>query len=128
MQFISSATSIDGPFENLAANRQPEYIDKKEHKGVLCYVVRLSKSSLEHFDYYIDTKTYLVSSIRYEYKKNGGWYSMEYKVEKYLDFEGAKFPKEVVVSINGVEMTSVYLTKIKNVPEMAEKLFSKPSF
>ncbi len=128
MEFISSTTSIDGPFENLIGNRHPEFIGEKEYKDYSCYVVRVTKSATEHFDYYIDTETYLINFIRYEYEKNGGWYSMEYKVEKYLDFEGAKFPEEVVVSINGVEMTSLYLTKIKSVPEMADKLFKKPSF
>jgi len=128
MAFISATTAIDGPFLNRADKRSPSYVGAKEYKGSSCFVVRITKSMEEHIDYYIDDKTYLIKFIRYEYKKNGAWYSMEYKVINYMDFEGAVFPEEISVAINGVEMTSLYLTKMKIVTEMNDKLFMKPSY
>jgi len=128
MAFISATTAIDGPFLNRLDNRSHSYIGEKEYKGSSCKVVRITKSMEEHVDYYIDSKTYLISFVRYEYKKNGGWYSMEYKVKKYMNFEGGMYPEEILVSINGVEMTSLYMTKIKIPTELNDKLFMKPSY
>jgi hypothetical protein len=128
MKFISATTAIDGPFLNRTDKRTPSYIGAKEYKGSPCFVVRITKSMEEHIDYYINTQTYLFDFIRYEYKKNGGWYSMEYKVIEYMNFEGGVFPGEISVAINGVEMTSIYVKKMKIVPEMAERLFMKPSY
>lgn len=128
MAFISATTAIDGPFLNRADKRIPSYVGTKEYKGSSCFVVRITKSMEEHIDYYIDDITYMIKFIRYEYKKNGGWYSMEYKLVKYMDFEGGIYPEEIIVAINGVEMTSIYVTKMKIVTEMEDEMFRKPSY
>ncbi len=128
MAFISATTAINGPFIGRADERTPSYVGAKEYKESSCYVLRITKTMEEHIDYYIDSTTYMIDYIRYEYKKNGGWYSMEYKVENYSDFEGAKFPEEITVYINGVEMTSLFVTKVKVLTEMDDKLFKKPLY
>lgn len=128
MEFIAATTAIDGPFLNRTDKRSPLYIGDKEYKGCSCEVIRIAKSMEEHVDYYIDKSTHLISFIRYEYKKNGGWYSMEYKVLKYMNFEGAVYPEEIQVMINGVEMTTLYVTKMKILTELNDSLFKKPSY
>lgn len=128
MEFIAATTAIDGPFLNRADNRVPRYVGEKEYKGSSCYVVRVAKSLEEHVDYYIDKESYLISAVRYEYKKNGAWHSMEYKVEKYMDILGAKFPSEITVFLTGVEMTSIYVTKAEKLKEVNAKTYSKPSY
>jgi len=127
MEFISATTAIDGPFLNRSDGRSPSYVGEKEYKGSSCKVVRVAKSLEEHVDYYIDNKTYLISFVRYEYKKNGGWYSMEYLIKKYMNFEGGMYPEEIQVLINGVDMVSLYVTKMKIPAELSDKLFRKPS-
>lgn len=128
MEFISATTAIDGPFVNRADNRVPNFIGTKQYRGAPCFVVRIAKSMEEHIDYYINTRSYLISAVRYEYKKNGGWYSMEYKVEAWLDFEGAAFPSEITVFLTGVEMTSIYVTRMKKLEEVNPNTYQKPSY
>lgn len=128
MEFISATTAIEGPFVKRSDKRTPSYIGAKQYKGNPCFVVRITKSMEEHIDYYINTKSYLIDAVRYEYKKNGAWYSMEYKVEAYQDFEGAVFPSEITVFLTGVEMTSIYVTKMKKLEEVSPKSYQKPSY
>lgn len=128
MEFISATTAIDGPFVNRADNRIPNYIGAKQYRGAPCFVVRITKSMEEHIDYYISTKNYLISAVRYEYKKNGAWYSMEYKVEAWQDFEGAAFPSKITVFLTGVEMTSIYVNRMKKLEEVSAKSYQKPSY
>ncbi len=128
MEFISATTAIDGPFLNRTDGRVASYIGAKQYKGTACFVVRITKSQEEHIDYYINTKTFLIAAVRYEYKKNGGWYSMEYKIEAYQDLEGALFPSEITVFLTGVEMTSLYVTKMKKLETVNTRSYQKPSY
>jgi hypothetical protein len=69
-----------------------------------------------------------VEGVRYEYQKNGAWYSMEYRIKSYLDFMGSRFPGEVTAVVNGVEMLSLFITDLKTVDQIDMKRFGKPSF
>jgi len=128
MEFIAAATAIDGPFSyNKDDKYVLKYLGEDTYRDVPVEKVSWS-SKQERLLYYIDNRTWLVEGIRYEYKKNGGWYSMEYRVDAYHDFEGAKFPSEITAFVNGVEMVKLYVTDLKVVDEVEEEMFGKPSY
>ena len=85
MEFIAAATSIDGPF---AYNKNDKYtlsyLGEDEYLGNKVEVVAW-KSKEERLKYFISNSNWLILGVRYEYKKNGGWYSMEYRINSYLE-------------------------------------------
>ena len=128
MEFIAAATAIDGPF---SVNKDNKYVLK--YGGADTYLdkpveVMLWSADKERLKYYISSSTWLVEGVRYEYEKNGGWYSMEYRIKSYRDFMGSLFPLEVTAIINGVEMLSLFITDLKTVAQIDMKRFGKPSF
>ncbi|MCA1746573.1 MAG: hypothetical protein LC655_02675 [Bacteroidales bacterium] len=128
MEFIAAATSIDGPF---SVNKDNKYVLK--YGGADTYLekpveVMYWSSDKERLKYYISTETWLVDGVRYEYQKNGGWYSMEYRIKSYRDFMGSMFPLEVTAVVNGVEMLSLFITDLRTVAQIDMKRFGKPSF
>ncbi|MEX0981780.1 MAG: hypothetical protein WD577_02335 [Bacteroidales bacterium] len=128
MEFIAAATAIDGPF---SVNKDNKYVLK--YGGADSYLekpveVMYWSSDKERLKYYISTETWLVDGVRYEYQKNGAWYSMEYRIKSYQDFMGSRFPGEVTAVVNGVEMLSLFITDLKTVGEIDMKHFGKPTF
>lgn len=128
MEFIAAATAIDGPF---SVNKDNKYVLK--YGGADTYLdkpveVMLLSSDKERLKYFISSTTWLVEGVRYEYEKNGGWYSMEYRIKSYRDFMGSLFPLEVTAIVNGVEMLSLFITDLKTVDQIDMKRFGKPSF
>jgi hypothetical protein len=128
MEFIAAATAIDGPF---SVNKDNKYVLK--YGGPDTYLdkpveVMLWSSDKERLKYFISSSTWLVEGVRYEYEKNGGWYSMEYRIKSYRDFMGSRFPMEVTAVVNGVEMLSLFITDLKTVDQIDIKRFGKPSF
>jgi hypothetical protein len=128
MEFIAAATAIDGPF---SVNKGNKYVLK--YGGADTWLdkpveVMLWSSEKERLKYYISSTSWLVEAVRYEYQKNGAWYSMEYRIRSYQDFMGSLFPKEVTAVVNGVEMLSLYVTDLKTVDQVDMKRFGKPSF
>lgn len=128
MEFIAAATAIDGPF---SVNKDNKYVLK--YGGADTYLnqpveVIYWSSDNERLKYYISSSTWLVKGVRYEYEKNGGWYSMEYRIRSYRDFMGSLFPGEVIAVVNGVEMLSLFITDFKTIDEIDMKRFGKPTF
>ena len=128
MEFIAAATAIDGPFSD---NKDNKYVLK--YGGTDTYLekpveVMFWSSDKERLKYYISNETWLVEAVRYEYQKNGAWYSMEYRIKSYRDFMGSRFPMEVTAVVNGVEMLSLFITDLKTVDQIDMKRFGKPSF
>jgi len=128
MEFISAATALDGPF---SLNKDNKYTLK--YSGKATYLeepveVVIWSSAKERLKYYINTSTYLIDGVRYEYQKNGGWYSMEYRIKSYQQYENSMFPKEVSVVINGVDMLSLYVSKLGPIVNFDLKKFGKPSY
>jgi hypothetical protein len=128
MEFIAAATSIDGPF---AYNKDDKYtlryLGKDVYQEQQVEVVAWTASE-ERLKYYVNTTTWLIDAVRYEYKKNGGWYSMEYRIKSYLEYEGAQFPNEIAALVNGVEMISLYVKKFRTLEEVGPEQFGKPSY
>lgn len=128
MEFIAAATSIDGPFAyNKDGKYTLRYLGEDQYQGEQVEVVAWTASE-ERLKYYINTDSWLVDAVRYEYKKNGGWYSMEYRIKSYEEYLGAKFPAEIAALVNGVEMISLYATKFKLLETVASGQFEKPSY
>lgn len=128
MEFIAAATSIDGPFSyNKNDKYLLRYLGDDTYREIPVEVVVWASDS-ERLIYYINNKTWLVEGVRYEYEKNGGWYSMEYQVREYQDFEGAKFPSKVTAFVNGVEMVNLFVTDLKLIDEPGAEYFGKPSY
>lgn len=128
MEFIAAATSIDGPFSyNKNEKYVMRYLGADTYREIPVEVV-LWASDSERLIYYINKKTWLVEGVRYEYEKNGGWYSMEYRVQEYQEFKGAKFPSEVTAYVNGVEMVNLFVTDLKLIDEPEAEYFGKPSY
>jgi hypothetical protein len=128
MEFIAAATALDGPF---SLNKEGKYTLK--YSGADSYQDRPVEiltltSETERLKYYINRENWLVEGIRYEYNKNGGWYSMEYRIKSYQEFMGTLFPGEIAAVINGVEMLSLFVTNIKTLENLDMKRFGKPSF
>ncbi|MEX0986846.1 MAG: hypothetical protein WD052_05155 [Bacteroidales bacterium] len=128
MEFIAAATAIDGPF---SVNKNNKYLlkyigsDTYQEKPV---EIIMWSSREERLIYYINSENWLVDGVRYEYHKNGGWYSMEYRIKSYRDFLGTMFPKEVSALKNGVEMVSLFVTH-QEIPDSPDgSKFGKPSF
>ncbi len=128
MEFIAAATSIDGPFSiNKNARYTLKYYGKDSYHETPVEVVSWVADT-ERLKYYINSSTWLVDAVRYEYKKNGGWYSMEYRIKSYREFKGSKFPAEVTAVINGVEMLSLYVNDLGILEQLDYKNFEKPSY
>ena len=128
MEFIAAATAIDGPFSVNKDNKYTlEYIGPDSYLEKPVEVVMWT-SKTERLKYYINTSTYYISGIRYEYQKNGGWYSMEYRIKSYQDYEGSKFPKEISAVYNGVELISLYITRLSTIENLDSKKFGKPYY
>jgi len=128
MEFIAAATAIDGPFSVNKDNKYNlKYAGKDTYLEKPVQVV-LWSSDKERLKYYISTETWLVDGVRYEYQKNGAWYSMEYRIKSYRDFMGSLFPQEVTAVVNGVEMLSLFITDFKTLGEIDMKRFVKPTF
>ena len=128
MEFIAAATAIDGPF---SVNKDNKYVLK--YGGPETYLdkpveLMLWSSEKERLKYYISSTSWLVEGVRYEYQKNGAWYSMEYRIRSYRDFMGSLFPLEVTAVVNGVEMLSLFITDLRTVDQIDMKRFGKPSF
>ncbi|MFC2080353.1 hypothetical protein ACFLRQ_02650 [Bacteroidota bacterium] len=128
MEFIAAATALDGPF---SVNKDDKYTLK--YLGADTYLdkaveVVVWTSDKERLKYYISTSNYYIEGIRYEYQKNGGWYSMEYRIKSYQEYEGTMFPKEVSAVINGVEMISLYITSLGPIVNYDPTKFGKPSY
>jgi hypothetical protein len=128
MEFIAAATAIDGPFSLEQNNKytliyfgEDTYQDKRVE--VVSWV-----SDEERLKYYINSKTWLIDGVRYEYKKNGGWYSMEYRIKSYMSFKGSKFPNKVSALVNGVEMLSLHIEELKTLDKLDSDKFGKPSY
>jgi outer membrane lipoprotein-sorting protein len=123
------ATALDGPFryrtEGTGGSR---LVGKEEYKGTSVYTVISDETMTSRMKYYIDVNTYLVSGVRYEYKKNGGWYSMEYRIDSYREYAGATFPGKITAFINGVEMTTIHIDDILVKDFLSPELFGKPTF
>jgi hypothetical protein len=128
MEFIAAATSIDGPF---AYNKDDKYtlryLGKDTYNGQEAEVVAWT-SSEERLKYYVNPDTWLIDAVRYEYKKNGGWYSMEYRIKAYMEYKGAHFPSEIAALVNGVEMINLYVKKLNTLEKVAPEQFGKPSY
>lgn len=128
MEFIAAATAIDGPF---SVNKNNKYMLRYEgedtYQGKPVQVVSWNADN-ERLKYYINSENWLVDGVRYEYEKNGGWYSMEYRIVSYSNFLGSLFPGEVLTLINGVEMLSLHITQVKEVADPDHKRFGKPSY
>lgn len=128
MEFIAAATSIDGPFAYNKDNKYTlRYLGKEAWQGQQAEVVAWT-SSEERLKYYVNPATWLIDAVRYEYKKNGGWYSMEYRVKSYQEYQGAQFPSEIAALVNGVEMITLYVKKFRSLEEVAPEQFGKPSY
>lgn len=128
MEFIAAATAIEGPFSVNKDNKYTlKYLGKDEYLNKDVEVV-MWDSEFERLKYYIDSGTHYFNGIRYEYKKNGGWNSMEYRIKSYLDYEGSKFPDEITAIVNGVEMISLFVTRLGSIEKLDKKVFGKPSF
>ncbi len=128
MEFIAAATAIDGPF---SLNKDNKYTLK--YAGTDTYnnnkvEVVMWTSDEEKLKYFINDDTFLVDAIRYEYHKNGGWYTMEYRVDNYQTYAGSRFPKEITVMTNGVERVKLYVTEIGPIVNPDPEKFEKPSF
>ncbi len=128
MEFIAAATAIDGPF---SMNKGNKYVLK--YGGADTWLdkpveVMLLSSENERLKYFISRTSWLVEAVRYEYRKNGAWYSMEYRIGSYQEFRGSRFPREVTAMVNGVEMLSLFVTELKTVDQVDMKQFGKPSF
>lgn len=128
MEFIAAATAIDGPF---SYNKDDKYTlkyggkDTYQDKEVELVIWSSEKEKLK---YYINTSTYLIDGVRYEYQKNGGWYSMEYRIISYVSYEGSMFPNEIAVVINGVDMLSLFVNKLGPIVNFEMDKFGKPSY
>jgi hypothetical protein len=128
MEFIAAATALDGPFSlnkdnkyTLKYNGKDSYLDKDVE-------VLMWSSAKERLKYYISTSSYLIDCVRYEYQKNGGWYSMEYRIKSYQNYEGSMFPNEIAVVINGVDMLTLFVSKLGPIVNFDLKKFGKPSY
>lgn len=128
MEFIAAATAIDGPF---SLNKNSKYMlkylgeDKYQEKAmqVIAWV-----SDDERLKFYINNNSWLIDGVRYEYKKNGGWYSMEYRIKSYKTYEGSKFPDKIAAVVNGVEMLSISVSEFRTIDDLDSSKFSKPSY
>ncbi|MCF8225050.1 MAG: hypothetical protein K9J30_04140 [Bacteroidales bacterium] len=128
MEFIAAATAIDGPFSVNKNNKYKlSYAGKDTYQDKAVHVVLWSTDE-ERLRYYINGSTWLIDGLRYEYKKNGGWYSMEYRIMEYLDFQGSAYPRTITGFINGVEMLNLFITGIKEIKDSDPAVFGKPSF
>ena len=128
MEFIAAATSIDGPFAYNKDNKYTlRYLGNDTYNGQQAEVVAWT-SSEERLKYYVNPETWLIDAVRYEYKKNGGWYSMEYRIKAYMEYQGAQFPGEIAALVNGVEMIRLYVKKLNSLEEVAPEQFGKPSY
>ncbi len=128
MEFIAAATSIDGPFSVNKNNKYVlEYLGSDLYQEKPVEIISWT-SDTERLKYYISSDSWLVDAVRYEYRKNGAWYSMEYRIKSYSDFMGSLFPREVAAVVNGVEMLSLFITDLKIVDQIDMKRFGKPSF
>lgn len=126
---IAIATALDGPFRyNVSGTGNARLHGKEDYKDTEVYTVVTGETGTSRLKFYIDAHTYLVNGVRYEYKKNGGWYSMEYRINGYRDFLGAKFPSQITVFINGVEMTHIFINDIRKEESLSADLFGKPSY
>ncbi len=128
MEFIAAATAIDGPY---SVNKNNKYV--LEYQGSDLYQEKPVEiiswtSDSERLKYYISSESWLVDGVRYEYRKNGGWYSMEYRIKSYTEFMGSRFPGEVAAVVNGVEMGSLFITSVKVLEKPDIKKFGKPTF
>lgn len=128
MEFIAAATAIDGPFGyNKDGKYTLRYLGKASHQGRQAEVVAWTASE-ERLKYYVNPVTWLIDAVRYEYKKNGGWYSMEYRIKAYQAYQGAQFPIEIAALVNGVEMISLFVTDFKTLEKVVPEQFGKPSY
>ena len=128
MEFIAAATAIGGPFSyNKNDKYTLKYGGKDKYQDKLVELVILS-SERERLKFYINATSYLVDAVRYEYEKNGGWYSMEYRIKAYKDFMGSMFPAEVAAVINGVEMLALYVDDFRILEDIDANMFGKPTF
>lgn len=128
MEFIAAATSIDGPFAyNKDGKYTLKYLGRDEYQGQPAEVVAWTASE-ERLKYYVNPSTWLVDAVRYEYKKNGGWYSMEYRIKSYREYQGAQFPEEIAALVNGVEMVLLYVNTFKILEEVDPEQFGEPSY
>lgn len=128
MEFLSNVLAIDGPFSvDNSENYSLKYGGKTEYNNTKFELV-LWNSKTQRLKYYINPDTWLIDIVRYEYQKNGGWYSMEYRVKTYQDFQGAKFPLDLVAMRNGVEMIYLTVTKLNLPDKIDDSLFDKPGY
>ncbi len=128
LDFIAAATALDGPFTTKNNDRFTlKYLGKDQYMDKEADVISWSAPE-ERLKYYINLQTGLVDGVRYEYKKNGGWHSMEYRIKSYAEHEGGKFPESVSAVINGVEMISLHVDKFKSLTEVDPDRFGKPSY
>jgi len=128
MEFMAAATAIDGPFSvnknnkyTLSYGGKDEYLGKESH-------VLIWQADEERLKYYINKDTWLVDGLRYEYKKNGGWYSLEYRVSKYQKYGESAFPSEIAAVVNGVEMILLYITDIEALAGVDRVKYEKPTY
>ncbi len=128
MEFVAAATAIDGPFSYNKDNKYTlKYMGEQTYQDKSAELVMWT-SKEEKLKYYINTDNYRITAVKYEYHKNGGWYSMEYRVRSYTKFEGSYFPTEVSAVINGVEMITVYVEDIRKLDKIEPEQFEKPSW
>ncbi len=128
MEFIAAATSIDGPFAyNKDGKYTLKYLGRDAYQGQPAEVIAWTASE-ERLKYYVNPSTWLVDAVRYEYKKNGAWYSMEYRIRSYQEYRGAQFPEEIAALVNGVEMVLLYVNKLSTLDEVSPDQFGEPSY
>lgn len=128
MEFIAAATAIDGPFSLNKNNKYSlKYGGKDSYQDTPMELIIMSADE-ERLKFFVNASNYLVDAIRYEYKKNGGWYSMEYRIKSYKDFMGSKFPAEVAAVVNGVEMLALYVDEFRILENLDMNKFGKPSY
>lgn len=128
MEFIAAATSLEGPF---SLNKSDKYTLKyggKDTYNNFPVELLIMASPDERLKFYINSSTFLVDAVRYEYEKNGGWYSMEYRIKSYKDFKGSLFPGEITAVVNGVEMLALYAEDYRIIENLDLEKFGKPSF
>ena len=128
MEFITLAAGLDGPFTlypgekySMVYGGRDKYLD--EDVELVIY-----KAENEKLKFYISINDFRIPGIRYEYKKNGAWYSMEYRIREYQEFEGSIFPREITGVVNGVEMVYLYVNKLKSLNSVDPDTFGKPTF
>lgn len=128
MAFISAATYLDGPFRfNKNEKFTLKYLGYQKFREKSFHLVMWSAKE-ERLKYFINPQNFLIDAVRYEYKKNGGWYSMEYEINSYMDFQKAKFPGSVTAFVNGIEMVTLTVNRIKTMENLDMGKFGKPSF